>query len=447
MMVNSAMRSFEEQWQRRSIGLIDTARPIQSLQEQAMRRFVNLGLPSARDESWRNTSLRQLAASHFGDALDVPCAPRLEPIEISWLAASDIPTIIMVNGYPQLAWLDRSVLNGVSISTIKDIAKTRPGYLINLLEPLSDLEQRRWLLLNSALFVDGLHLKITAKINTPVLIIHVSSGNARDGVNAPISNYPRVIIESAKNSSATVIEHHVGASQQSVFSNSVSHLDVEDNAKIQHYRIFSTDANTSHIDSLDIRLGRDSHCQQFTMILGGGLVRTNLEAELNQPGAALENYSLLVGRASRHIDCVNIVRHNARNTTSKQTARAVASDESRVIINSKVVVEVGAQHSESQQSCRGLLLSPKAEIDTRPQLEIHTDEVKCAHGATTGRLDPDMLFYMLSRGLDRNTAQSLLVYAFLGDVLTNMSVVGVRSAIENVLIGQLPNSQLLREFQ
>jgi len=111
------------------------------------------------------------------------------------------------------------------------------------------------------------------------------------------------------------------------------------------------------------------------------------------------------------------------------------------------VVEVGAQHSDSQQSCRGLLLSPKAEIDTRPQLEIHTDEVKCAHGATTGRLDPDMLFYMLSRGLDRNTAQSLLVYAFLADVLTGMSVAGARSAIENVLVSQLPNSQLLREFQ
>ncbi len=112
-----------------------------------------------------------------------------------------------------------------------------------------------------------------------------------------------------------------------------------------------------------------------------------------------------------------------------------------------MIVNAGAVHAESQQSCRGLLLSPTAEIDTRPQLEIHADEVKCAHGATTGRLDPDMLFYMLSRGLDRDTAQSLLVYAFLADVLTGMSVTSARAAIENALIAQLPDSQTLRKFR
>jgi Fe-S cluster assembly protein SufD len=111
------------------------------------------------------------------------------------------------------------------------------------------------------------------------------------------------------------------------------------------------------------------------------------------------------------------------------------------------VVAAGAVHADSQQSCRGLLLSPTAEIDLRPQLEIHTDEVRCAHGATVGRLDPDMLFYMLSRGLDRDTAQSLLVYAFLADVLTGMSVASARGAIEAILITQLPDSHILQNFR
>ena len=114
---------------------------------------------------------------------------------------------------------------------------------------------------------------------------------------------------------------------------------------------------------------------------------------------------------------------------------------------SELIVNAGAVRAQSQQSCRGLLLSPTAEIDTRPQLEIHADEVKCAHGATTGRLDPDMLFYMLSRGLDRDTAQSLLVYAFLADTLTGMSVTSARAAIEGALIAQLPDSQALRNFR
>jgi Fe-S cluster assembly protein SufD len=154
-----------------------------------------------------------------------------------------------------------------------------------------------------------------------------------------------------------------------------------------------------------------------------------------------------VGHENRHVDCVNIVRHAAPHTTSKQWARSIASDTSRVIFNSKVVVNAGAEHAESQQSCRGLLLSQTAEIDSRPQLEIHADEVKCAHGATTGRLDPDMLFYLLSRGLERNAAQSVLIFAFLADVLTGMSVASARNAIENALIAQLPDSHLLQTFR
>jgi Fe-S cluster assembly protein SufD len=201
------------------------------------------------------------------------------------------------------------------------------------------------------------------------------------------------------------------------------------------------------LDSLRIRQDQDSRCKQFTIALGGGLVRTNLEAHLDAPGASLESHSLLVGHEDRHVDCVNIVTHGAPDTQSSQTARAIAGDTSRLIFNSKVIVDAGAVRSQSQQSCRGLLLSPAAEIDTRPQLEIHADEVKCAHGATTGRLDPDMLFYMLSRGLDRETAQSLLVFAFLADVLTGMSVEPARAAIENALISQLPDSQTLRNFR
>jgi Fe-S cluster assembly protein SufD len=201
------------------------------------------------------------------------------------------------------------------------------------------------------------------------------------------------------------------------------------------------------LDALDIHQAQGSQCKQFTIALGGGLVRSSLEAHLNEPGASLESFSLLMGHEDRHVDCVNIVTHAAPNTRSRQTARAIAGDVSRVIFNSKVIVNAGAVNSDSQQSCRGLLLSPSAEIDTRPQLEIHADEVKCAHGATTGRLDPDMLFYLLSRGLDRETAQSLLVYAFLADVLTGMSVTSARSAIESALISQLPDSQTLRKFR
>jgi Fe-S cluster assembly protein SufD len=325
---------------------------------------------------------------------------------------------------------------------LRDLSRLDPALIASHLQPLSDDDQARWALLNTALFEDGLYLRITAKVSTPLVILHVMTANGADNVA-----YPRVIIDAAPGSSATIIEHYVEQGDQPPLCNSATHIAVGRDARIEHYRVFATGTAASHIDSLTVRQDGNSSCKQFTIALGGALVRNSLEVDLQEAGASLDSYSLLVGRESRHVDCVNVVTHNARDTRSTQTARAIASGTSRVVFNSKVVVNAGAVHADSKQSCRGLLLSPTAEIDTRPQLEIHADEVKCAHGATVGRLDPDMLFYMLSRGLDRETAQSLLIYAFLADVLTDMTVPTARTAIEAALIAQLPDSQILNKFR
>src|ERR1700722_1785600 len=433
---SAALRSFADQWRARS------ADSLSPLREQAMQRFLKLGLPNLHDETWRYTNLRSLAAQSF---LDAPRQSRREiepPPSLSLLGKTDrAASLLMVNGHPIMPFAD-GLINGIEISSIRELSELDPNLVRRYVEPLSDADQRRWSLLNTALFVDGLYLKITAHVPVPLVILHVAIG---DGANDIA--YPRIIIEAAPGSSATVIEHHVTQGERTPLTNSDTHIALKGDAQLEHYRVYATDAGATHFDSLTLRQDRGSRCKQFTIALGGGLVRTTLEAHLDAPGASLDSCSLLVGHENRHVDCVNIVTHGAPDTRSNQTARAIAGDSSRVIFNSKVIVEAGAVRSQSQQSARGLLLSPTAEIDTRPQLEIHADEVKCAHGATTGRLDPDMLFYMLSRGLDRETAQSLLVFAFLADVLTGMSVPSARAAIENALIAQLPDSHTLRKFR
>ncbi len=433
---SAALRSFAAQWKSRD------ADSLAALRQEAMQRFLKLGLPTTHDETWRYTDLRSLAARSFVDAPraaadGIPADASLPLLGDSLRAA----TLHMVNGHPTLPPAGGSV-EGMEVRSLREVAGLDPATLLRFLTPLSDADQQRWGLLNTALFVDGLYLKITGQVQAPLVILHVASGDGADNIA-----YPRVIIEAAAGSSATIIEHHVAQGEHTPLIDSSTHLALRQGAQLEHYRVYSTGAAATHVDSLNIHQDKDSRCRQFTVVLGGGLVRTALEAHLDQPGASLDSNSLLVGHADRHVDCVNIVTHGAPDTRSNQTARAIAGDSSRVIFNSKVIVNAGAAHAQSQQSCRGLLLSPSAEIDTRPQLEIHADEVKCAHGATTGRLDPDMLFYMLSRGLDRDTAQSLLVYAFLADVLTGMSVVPARAAIENALIAQLPDSQTLRKFR
>ena len=434
--MSAALRSFEAQWRARS------ADALQPIREQAMQRFLKLGLPTLRDETWRYTDLRSVAAQSFEAA---PCEARgaIDPNASLSLVTPELgaATVVMINGCPSLK-ADTSVINGIEISSIKELSRLDPKSMARFFPPATDADQRRWVLLNTALFIDGLYLKITGKVTEPLVILHVSTGE-----RAHEAAHPRIIIDAAPGSSATIIEHHIAHGDIAPLNNSNTHISLGMDAQLEHYRVYATGAGASHIDSLDIHQAHGSRCKQFTIALGGGLVRSSLEAYLNAPGASLDSYSLLAGHADRHVDCVNIVKHAAPNTRSRQTARAIASDVSRVIFNSKVIVNAGAVHSDSQQSCRGLLLSPSAEIDTRPQLEIHADEVKCAHGATTGRLDPDMLFYLLSRGLDRETAQSLLVFAFLADVLTGMSVSSARSAIENALISQLPDSQILRKFR
>jgi len=448
--MSAALRSFETQWRTRAP---DALQPIR---DAAMERFLKLGLPSLRDETWRYTDLRALGAQSYreagcetpiaatpGAAASSAAAPSAATPSASLSlvsAGQHAATLTMINGCPVLD-ADLPDINGVEINSISELYKQDSARLRGFFEPASDADQRRWVLLNTALFIDGLYLKITQPVSTPIVIRHVSTG---DGAQAA---HPRVIIDASPGASATVIEHHLSEGDITPLNNSNTHIALGKGARLEHYRVFASGAGATHLDALDIDQAQDSLCRQFTIALGGGLVRSSLEARLRQPGASLESYSLLVGHQDRHVDCVNIVTHAAPNTQSRQTARAIAGDVSRVIFNSKVIVDAGANGADSKQSCRGLLLSPNAEIDTRPQLEIHADEVKCAHGATTGRLDPDMLFYMLSRGLDRETAQSLLVYAFLADVLTGMSVTSARAAIENALISQLPDSQTLRKFR
>jgi Fe-S cluster assembly protein SufD len=431
-----ALRSFEAQWQARRGG------PLASLRENAMQRVLRLGLPTTRDESWRYTNIRHLTQKAYVAAPGTLGGST--PPGTSALLGDDTnaATLVLVNGHPSIPESLDARFDGLTIHSLRALSGTDPELIASHIEPLSDADQARWGLLNTALFEDGLYIRVSGQVAAPLVILHVLCANGADTVA-----HPRIIVDAAPGASATIVEHYVEHGVEAPLCNSASLIAAGRDSRIEHYRVFATGGDAAHIDSLTIRQDGNSHCKQFTVLIGGGLVRSSLEAHLEGPGASLESDSLLVGHESRHVDCVNIVTHGARDTRSRQTARAIAGGTSRVVFNSKVVVAAGAVHADSQQSCRGLLLSPTAEIDLRPQLEIHTDEVKCAHGATVGRLDPDMLFYMLSRGLDRDTAQSLLVYAFLADVLTGMSVASARGAIEAILITQLPDSHILQKFR
>lgn len=435
--LSPAMRSFEEQWQKRTPDALEVWRA------QAMQRFMTLGLPTTRDDSWRYTSLRALDAQPF--AITAP--PSAHPDDLTgtganWFTDTDgLPSIILVNGAANLPTRITSI-PGIEVNSLRALATSQPERVARLFGAGGDTDLQRWDLLNTALFADGLHLKINRESEARLLLVHKTRAT-----DAPHAAHPRVIIEAAPGSRATIIEHFMDDGQPAALCNARTQVELAAGAHLEHYRVLAGSDASTYFSSLVIDLHKDSSCRQFTVALGGNLVRAGMNAHLREPGASLQTYSLLIGHGARHIDCASVVTHGAPLTHSSQTARSIAGGTSRAIFNSKVVVAAGAAKAESKQSCRGMLLSPTAEIDSRPQLEIHTDEVKCAHGATTGRLDPEMYFYLLSRGLDRATAQSLLVFAFVADVLTGMSLASVRQKIEAALIGQLPDAAILGQFR
>jgi Fe-S cluster assembly protein SufD len=316
--MSPALRSFAAQWETRSSDALSPVR------ERAMQRFLELGLPTTRDETWRYTNLRSLAAHSFVDA---PGTIRggLEPnASLSLLDKTErASSLLMVNGHPAMPMAD-GLIKGIEIYSLREVARVDPETLLRFMEPLSDADQQRWALLNTALFVDGLYLKITARMPIPLVILHVATGDGADNIS-----YPRIIIEATPGSSATIIEHHVAQGEHTPLSNSHTHVALRQDAQLEHYRVFATGGGATHLDSLNIRQARDSHCKQFTIVLGGGMVRTTLESHLDEPGASLDSYSLLVGHQDRHVDCVNIVTHDAPETRSSQTARAIASMRSR----------------------------------------------------------------------------------------------------------------------
>jgi Fe-S cluster assembly protein SufD len=223
---SAALRSFAAQWGTRA------ADPLLPLREQALQRFLKLGLPTTRDETWRHTNLRALAAQTFVDA------PRkirgeIEPnASFALLSKADrAASLLMVNGYPSMPLAD-GLINGVEVYSLREVARLDPDTLLRFQGPLSDADQQRWALLNTALFIDGLYLKITSRLPMPLIVLHVAAADGAGNIA-----YPRIIIEVTPGSSATIIEHHVAQGEHTPLCNSNTHIALRHDSQVEHYRV------------------------------------------------------------------------------------------------------------------------------------------------------------------------------------------------------------------
>lgn len=383
----------------------------------ALDRYLASGLPDTHDEDWRYTSLEQLERQ----ALRIPDAGA-----DTMLAIEDYPGALMAFADNRLIWQDTRLPTRM-LGTLED-AEAPVRYGLGTLSEDSALAQ-----LNLALWQEGvcLHAPAVYRPRLPVFLRFAA-------VQAEVMLHPRVLVVMEHHSDAILVEHYLADGDAPHWQNAVAEIFLKPGAHLTHIRLIEGGEGATHTHLVSVHQDRDSQYRGLTLSLGGRLVRQDIQVTLADEGAEARLDGLFVADGRRHVDHHLRIDHAASHTTSRTTWRGMASGRGRGIFDGRVLVRHGTLQADARQSSRNLLLSPHAEIDAKPQLEIYSDDVKCGHGATVGRLDEDALFYLASRGIDPATARDMLLTAFADQALGLADDAGLRDWLQPRLAAALP---------
>jgi Fe-S cluster assembly protein SufD len=399
----------------------------------ALERLLATGLPGSRDENWKYANLRPLERLRF-----VPATAQPAPLP------ADLPPAL--EGFARYVFMDGVPAADTPATTQASAALVTLGDGGD--DSLSGAAERpagaaagdeRFALLNQAFATAQVAIEVPAAAGEPARLelLFVASADAQAG-----ASYPRVSVRVDRDARLVVLERHVSAAAAPGFVNSAVTVDLARGAHFEHYRLQELNTRTILFDTLSAQVAQDATYRLHAISTGGQSARSTMTVRLTGERAGLALAAVALGDRQQVQDAFAVVEHAAPNARTTQTFRGIAAGRSRVAFNGKIVVAHGAHGTDSQQSLRGLLAGPEAEIDVRPQLEIYTDDVRCSHGATAGKLDDNMLFYLLSRGLDRDTAQRLLKWAFLEDVIAQIASPVLRRQIETRLAAHLRDETL-----
>jgi Fe-S cluster assembly protein SufD len=404
---------------------------------EALDALLTHGLPSSREDGWKYASLRMLERQRF------------TPLPAGTLpAGAELPAPLP--GFTRLTFVDGVRVPALSSAALPAGVTGSQGPQDAAVERLprrsagfAAMPEGRLALLNEAFARDAAALRIGNAGAAPGLVqlelLFVTSRDASDG-----ASYPRAELELEPGAQAVLVERHVSAGSTAGFVNAAVTLDIGRGAAVHHYRLQQLGTKAVWLDTLSAVLAPDAIYRLHSVAAGSLAARSTMHVL-----HAGERADVLVSMASlgdrqQVLDACALIEHAVPRARTEQTFRGISAGKARVGFNSKVIVHAGAAGTDSRQSLKGLLAGPEAEIDVRPQLEIYTDDVKASHGATAGKLDEGMLFYLLSRGLSRENAQALLKWAFLEDVVSRIEVPELRRQIEQSLAGQMVDAAALQ---
>jgi Fe-S cluster assembly protein SufD len=398
------------------------------LRSTAIDRFATLGFPSTRLEDWKYTDVTPLAKTPFrlpsganGSALTA---------EVSALTRTEGTRLVFVNGRfaPSLSAVG-SLPSGVIVSDLASALASQPQRVEPYLARLAAYDDDSFVALNTAFIEHGAFVSVGRGVDArdTVQLLFVSGAAGEAWIS-----HPRVLVVAEESSRVTVVETHLGA-RGTYCTNAVTEIAVGPNAAVTHCRVQEESAGAFHIGTVSARQSADSRFRSHSVSLGGRLSRCNVNAILDGPGAECSFDGLYLARDEQHVDFHTTIDHARPHGTSRELYKGVLGDRATAVFNGKVYVRPDAQKSDAGQVNRNLLLSDSATVNTKPQLEIFADDVKCSHGAAIGRLDPDHLFFLRSRGIGPDDARRLLIFGFANEVIERIDVEPVRERLERIL--------------
>jgi Fe-S cluster assembly protein SufD len=405
-----------------------------AVRRTALERFLAYGFPTTKNEDWHFTSVARIAESDFLTLTAPGGDVDRDELAQFGFGRPEWRTLTFVNGRfdPELSDLD-GLPAGVRVLPLDRAWREMPELLERYVGKIASFDEpgQAFTALNTAYMVDGavVHVATDVTADRPIHLLFVSDAMAARGVM-----YPRNLIVVDRNAKATVLETYASTGDAHYFTNAVTEVAVADGATLNHVKLQRESQRAFHVGTIDVRQGRDSHYVSFSFGVGGSLSRSNVYTVLGGDGCGATLNGLYMLDGDQHMDHQTRIEHAEPNCYSREVYKGVLDGTSHGVFNGKVYVRPVAQKTDGKQTNNTLLLSDKAQVDTKPQLEIFADDVKCTHGATIGRLDETALFYMKSRGVNREFARRLLTYAFAADVIETIEVEAVREGLEKLTL-------------
>ncbi|MEP6592534.1 MAG: Fe-S cluster assembly protein SufD [Acidobacteriota bacterium] len=412
------------------------ARWLQDLRDRAAARFTALGFPTVRDEEWRFTNVAPIASGEFRAA--GPEASLATEAELSGYLYSDAAVrLVLVNGHfvPTLSRTS-GLPAGVRVTSLASAVIDQSEVVERYLGQLAEFGSRAFTALNTALAGDGAYLYIPdgVVVEQPIHVLFVTTASAATG---PIMSAARALIVAGERSQARIVETYVGPRGATYFTNAVTEVVAGEGSVIDHYKVQQESFEAFHVASMHVHAARGANFSSHSFSLGGRLVRNDAAALLDGEGAECTLNGLYIADGDRLVDNHTSIDHAKAHCPSHEIYKGILGGRARAVFNGKIIVRQDAQKTDAKQTNRALLLSDNAAINTKPQLEIFADDVKCTHGAAIGQLDEDAIFYLRARGLTYFEARDMLIHAFAGDILDRIKIEPLRVALEAELYAQL----------